>query len=885
MGISRYPRPGQRIAPLALREILNAPLPDHLLGHSRPAHMHKLSDLDETAWSHFGPEVCRQLGEAVVSGVRGQLNSAPRSLRTRRLPRLLDGVELEELELEQRTYNALKREQPWLAFAKRIEQVAGLRGIGARALVDLLTSIEATIGPAPDDHPQPVRTVSAALDERRQSVQTACAGKGPQTITFHITENNLNEGGRRRRGEAYLNMDRVKAALFGVRDIAVVTDDGLEFPARLSGNSGRRGSQTPKNLRSRPARMLGFWLVERHKARPGDQVHVKRLDNDRFLFRFVRSPIGAPSQPPLDARIARELASILTHLSAAVLLNATLVREIRPLRDIPGAEAINESDPRLGYLLREVGLGAATVKELGDGLGERSHALPGPEVAVRLRHLREAAQAKERMELEEELRDLVASVVSHSDRNHLIVTRYLGWDGRGGTTLQSVGDEFGMSRERVRQICAPVAKALAATKPFAPALDRVLSVVAEKIPAPASAIEKALVAEGLTAAPFSLEGLIKSAETIPFQSPTGTTLKMRPMILGRQLPFVVTGSTGGRMVLSPQTLAVGNRIVRCARKSVEHWGVTTIEDITAQVMEQLPEPVRSDFVTQILRGHQDFQWLDEAGGWFWLTSVSRNRLLNRINKVLSVGSRVNVVELRSGVAREYRMQGFVPPQRVLLELCRQAAGYLVEGSTVSADPPVAWGEALNETEQILLLALETHGPVMRREELEELCVELGMKRSTFYVRLGYSPFIARYAPGVYGLRGADVEPGLVESLISPRRRGRVLKDYGWTTDGMVWLGYQLSQAMISGGAFTVPAAMKSFVSGEFLLKAEDGSPIGAAVIQESWSWGLGPFFRRRGGEPGDHLILVFDLAAREAVVHIGDADLLDQFQALDEDGS
>ena len=869
MGISRYPRPGHRIAPLALREILDAPLPDHLLARSRTTHMHRLSDLDETAWSHFGPEVCRQLGEMVVSGVRGQLNSAPRSLRTRRLPRLLKELELEELELEQRTYNALKRaqqrkvlslpgprtysslksslkrEQAWFSSPQTIKQFASLRGIGARALVDLLTSLEATLSP----------------EERTQPVQTTYSEKVPEAITFHITSNNLNEGGRQRRQEAYLNINRVKAAFFGMRDITIVTDDDLEFPAKLSGNAGRDGSQIPKNLRSRPARMLGEWLIERHQARPGDQVHVERLDNDRFLFRFIHNPIGAPSQPPLDARITRELAGILTHWSAVLLLDG----EIRPLRNIPGVEAINEFDPRLGHLFREVGLGAATVQEFVDRVTKRSHALPGPEVAVRLRRLREAVQAKARLTLGEELREIVASLVGRSERDRLIVARYLGWDGRGGATLQSVGDEFGMSRERVRQIC-DIAKTLAATKPFAPALDRILSVVEERIPAPASAIEKSLVAEGLTAASFSLEGLTRAAE-----------------VLGRQLPFVGIGTPGVEMALPPQMKAVANEIIQCARKSVEHWGVTTVEDITAQVTEQLSEPAHPEFVAQVLQSNEDFQWLDETGGWFWLSSVTRNRLLNRINKVLSVSPRINVAELRAGVSRDRRMSGFVPPQRVILELCRQADGYLVDSRTVSTASPVAWGDALAETEQILLLALGEHGPVMHRKELEELCVDLGMNRSTFSVYLGHSPIIARYAPGVYGLRGADVEPGLVESLISPRRWGKVLKDYGWTTDGNVWLGFQLSQAMISSGNFTVPAAMKTFVSGEFLLKAEDGSLVGAAVVQESGAWGLGPFFRRRGGEPGDHLVLVFDLTAREAVVQIGDADLLDQFQALDED--
>ena len=178
MGISWYPRPGHRIAPLALREILDAPLPDHLLGRSCPTHMRRLSDLDETAWSHFGPEVCRRLGEVVVREVQRQLNSAPRSLKTRMLPRWLDGVVLEELELEPGTYEALKREQGWLAFAKRIGQVAALRWIGARALVDFLTSLEATVGPTLDEQPQPVQTASPALDDRSQPAQAARVAKG-----------------------------------------------------------------------------------------------------------------------------------------------------------------------------------------------------------------------------------------------------------------------------------------------------------------------------------------------------------------------------------------------------------------------------------------------------------------------------------------------------------------------------------------------------------------------------------------------------------------------------------------------------------------------------------------------------------------------------------
>jgi DNA-directed RNA polymerase sigma subunit (sigma70/sigma32) len=54
---------------------------------------------------------------------------------------------------------------------------------------------------------------------------------------------------------------------------------------------------------------------------------------------------------------------------------------------------------------------------------------------------------RSRLTLERELRDLLG-------RKARIAARYYGFDGRGGGTLQSVGNEIGVTRERVRQIAA-----------------------------------------------------------------------------------------------------------------------------------------------------------------------------------------------------------------------------------------------------------------------------------------------------------------------------------------------------------------------------------------------------------------------------------------------
>lgn len=110
MGISRYPRPGYRIAPFSLREILDVPVPKHLIKDEVSQDM-RLCDLDESAWDRFIPETCNELAKVVIQKVSS--NVPPSSWRLYRchLPKLPEGTKLGDLELETRTYNCLILQQ------------------------------------------------------------------------------------------------------------------------------------------------------------------------------------------------------------------------------------------------------------------------------------------------------------------------------------------------------------------------------------------------------------------------------------------------------------------------------------------------------------------------------------------------------------------------------------------------------------------------------------------------------------------------------------------------------------------------------------------------------------------------------------------------------
>ena len=462
--------------------------------------------------------------------------------------------------------------------------------------------------------------------------------------------------------------------------------------------------------------------------------------------------------------------------------------------------------------------------------------------------------------LEDELSSLILE--SGTERYRQIVARRYGFDGQGGATLQAVADVFGITRERVRQICERFESSLKGRKMQLRILNSTLNTVAENTPGSAEEIESKLISAGLTRRPFRLEGLMNAAR-----------------LLSRDVPFVLEEIGHKRIAFKAKTRFLSKSIIQTARKSVEHWGVATVEDIASQVNAKTGIDIDAESVILALSTRGDFSWLDEARGWFWLSATKRNRLLNQIRKVLSVTARINIGELRNSIARHHRMEGFAPPRRVLLELCRQAKEYTVDGETVTAEPALSWEEVLEGVEKTLVQIFKTNGPVLQRTKLEELCSGAGVNRTTFAMYLGYSPIVTRYGIGVYGLPGTDISPGGVEALIINKRRPtRVLIDYGWTENGRVWLGYNLSEGMISNGVFSVPSGMVRFLEGEFVLQADEGSKIGEITIKGNRGWNLGAFFRRRGGEAGDYLLLLFDLAKHQTIIRIGGTDLFDEFR-------
>jgi len=627
-------------------------------------------------------------------------------------------------------------------------------------------------------------------------------------------------------------------------------------------------------LETRTYLLLEKWGFDDHVEKLGNETLGNLLDIHGFgvkcLVDFLASietatararqePISKVEGPQDDSENIEVLSHLENLSNSSRLLASMLIAEAKKLQQIPGARKISQDDPRLRDLLWAIDPEIETVGHLTDRLtsADNSYSDPGL-ICKKVWELQEQITGFSQLPLEEELTQILVACSNRRgsgvsiERNVQVTARRFGFDGEGGHTLKFIQSEFEITRERIRQISTKISNGAENKHPFAPILQKAIALVSSSAPDRAREIERKLKTAGLSRKSFRLEGLMRAAE-----------------ILGYEVPFTIVGKKDARLVIANGQEKAVTLINRATMKAMSHFGATTIQDVSAQVTEENALHVDSRLVAKVLECHAGSSWLDKRSGWFWIRSTSPNRLLVSIRKILSVAGQIMVSDLRAGLSRNYRTEGFAPPQRVLLALCQQLSWCRIENNVVIAAPPIDWRGTLSGEEKVIVEILKEHGSIMNRAALEELCLGRGMNRSTFYVYIGNSLVIEKLATGIYGLLGAQVQAGEVAALAPTKKRHKVVVDSGWTTEGHIWILLRLSKAVLTSGVFGCPSGLRRFLGGEFSLQTVDETRVGTLVVGDTGTWGLGPFFRRRGGEVGDYLRLMFDLGKRTATIRTG----------------
>jgi len=334
------------------------------------------------------------------------------------------------------------------------------------------------------------------------------------------------------------------------------------------------------------------------------------------------------------------------------------------------------------------------------------------------------------MTLEAELAQALTRL--KSPRDQALVARHLGWDGHCPCSLKEAGEQFKLTRERARQVYAEALPLLHQSMGTG-ALDRVVAFVRRNEQERVSDVERQLQRRGYTNGVFSLHGVLTAAS-----------------VLGRSPGFELDqfGDTWfvGRVSES------GRSIVNTAAKHVEHHGAARVSRVVQEIARGHRGPVKAKFVRRILQTRSDVRWLDKSGEWFWLTSVPRNRLVTRVEKVLAISRRIRLAKLNQAISRDY--QPLQIPDSILRSLCAGLPWCQISGRDVAACGELRVDRLLSGGEAVACALLREHGGVMPLSHLKQRCLEAGVKRANLWRVLSFSPLIRRVDKEVYGLIGA-----------------------------------------------------------------------------------------------------------------------------------
>jgi hypothetical protein len=520
-----------------------------------------------------------------------------------------------------------------------------------------------------------------------------------------------------------------------------------------------------------------------------------------------------------------------------------LARLLHKFDGRPWTKRVRRSDPSLGHLIQQLSSSARTIAEALEELHQLDR--DAPERAHLAETLRIAHELTRRMPPEDVKSELAAVLraLGMSEENQRMLARRLGWDGKGGTTLEAAAGGR-VTRERVRQLEGELVNFMQREKPLLPAVQGALEMLAEAAPLSRDQAADLVVAENFAQTSFDPQGLIKAAQ-----------------LAGLVVPILLAGNG----VYAEGTQRTARHVLELARRNISHKGAG---DVTSLADRANLDP---GMIRRILGLEVDLQWLDDGREWFYLPG--ENRAAKYLRKMLAVSRSLQIADVREGM-RRYPDREINLPTPILRRLCHCFDWITIDGDSVTALTALDYRTILENTERTMVDIFHDHGPVLDRARAVELGEQHGLNRTTTGLYLGWSPVIQRLTTNRYALRGADVPAGTLEAMRNSTPRRRVQRGYGWRSSGRLWIGYVLSQAVIDSHVVGVPSGLKNELNGRYPLAAPNDD-LGGITTDGANLWGLARLLRRYAAEDGDALIFEFDLAP--GIVHalVGGRDLLD----------
>jgi len=308
------------------------------------------------------------------------------------------------------------------------------------------------------------------------------------------------------------------------------------------------------------------------------------------------------------------------------------------------------------------------------------------------------------------------------------VSRRVGFDGHGPTTLAAAGGAEGYTRERVRQLEHRLHAYLASGVDL-PITQAALRVVESSAPAPCIDIARAIAAAGIAARPFDPAGVICAAEL------AGIAVDVREL---------------DGLVVHKDRATDPERAVSLARGLVARHGATSISVLSRKLEST---GLGAATIRRLLEHNGDVTWLDEDHEWL-VVPVRGGRAATGLRKMLSIARSLTLADVDEGLRRSARPVTL--PRGILRAMCTTFDWISLDrlSDVVTSKVPLDPARTLSPLERELVRIFRTDGPELAFGRAVQLAANAGINPTSAGLYLGRTPVLRTVSRGRYAVRGA-----------------------------------------------------------------------------------------------------------------------------------
>lgn len=325
-------------------------------------------------------------------------------------------------------------------------------------------------------------------------------------------------------------------------------------------------------------------------------------------------------------------------------------------------------------------------------------------------------------------------------RSRRIATARFGWSGDPIPTLERLGSDYAVTRERIRQLENKARTAIRNRFNGAcpPKVLEALQFVTASSPIATKDVPQLLVKCRLSEIGLTFSALQTAADLF------GT-------------PWNVERVGGGGDEILVSTEDWSRPEYRQAYQALSSLGRNSFFDVNS-LQNGMAEPSKvMDIMIRLIHAHPAYAWLDEHAGVFWRIPRNpmgqTNKIIFVCQKLFSIAKHLHIDEIH-GALRRARTVRSVPSKNVLFEMLRQTGLFECNGNEVVRKDDVTFSDLSGQDEQ-LLHAGRRFGTTVKFLELRNELVRGGMSSDEAGLVIHQSPLLFCISHGTYRFLGGS----------------------------------------------------------------------------------------------------------------------------------